>query len=69
MWTNLADSDGDRVNTGPSDPNNLGGFANYGYWSSTAYDIYASWDQNFINGTENDTDKASGLRVRAVWAF
>lgn len=37
MWQNLADSDGDGINTGPSDPNNIGGFENLIYTTSTEY--------------------------------
>ena len=69
MWTNLADSDGDGQNTGPSDPNNLGGFsANY-YWSSTEYDYDSAWDQNFANGNQNANGKATSSYVRSVRAF
>jgi hypothetical protein len=35
MWINLADSDGDGVNYGPDDPNNIGNFERTTYWSST----------------------------------
>ena len=45
MWTNLADSDGDENSTGLTDPNNIGGFANYIYWSSTEIDNSSAWLQ------------------------
>ena len=69
MWTNLADSNGDGQNTGPSDPNNLGDFANSYYWSSTETDNDAAWTQNFTNGNQNGGNKNYLIIVRAVRAF
>jgi hypothetical protein len=70
MWTNLADSDGNGINTGPSDPNNLGGFASAEYWSSTEYNAYGSWAQYFDNGSlDNIFNKPTFKKVRAVRAF
>jgi hypothetical protein len=70
MWTNLADSDGDSSNSGPADPNNVGGFASDYYWSSSQTYSPSAWAQGFddgyqyANGSKNVT-----LRVRAVRAF
>ena len=69
IWTNLADSDGDGSNNGPSDPNNLGGFANYIYWSSTNYVQDGAWVQSFINGYQHLNLKDVNDYVRAVRAF
>jgi hypothetical protein len=77
MWLNLADSDGDGINTGPSDPNNLGGFSNNDeYWSSTEFDSegddgkYIAWIQSFSNGNQSVSSKSyTEPGVRAVRAF
>ena len=31
---------------------NVGGFANFYYWSSTQYDYSIAWDQDFILGIQ-----------------
>ena len=69
MWTNLADSDGDGNNTGPSDTNNLGGFAYTNYWSCTEGDSYVAWTQSFSDGSQANGSKASPVYVRAIRAF
>ena len=69
MWTNLADSDGDGVNNGVTDPNNLGGFAVNYYWSSTEADYNNAWRQSFYYGSQNYNNKNYGSSVRAVRAF
>ncbi|MGY8868063.1 MAG: Lcl domain-containing protein, partial [Methylophagaceae bacterium] len=70
IWQNLADSDGNGVNTGQSDPNNIGGFDNSYYWSSTESDNNNAWVQSFINGSwGGGNSKASSHKVRAVRAF
>jgi len=69
MWTNLADSDGDGVNNGVTDPNNLGGFATGGYWSSTENDNYDAWFQGFTNGFQYGFNRNYSSVVRAVRAF
>jgi hypothetical protein len=70
MYENLADSDSSNTNSGPEDPNNVGGFANDYYWSSTQRNLYNAWSQYFGFGDQNaDTDKYGTLRVRAVRAF
>ncbi|MDB9989901.1 DUF1566 domain-containing protein [Flavobacteriales bacterium] len=69
MWKNLADSDGDGTNTGPSDPNNLGSFANLAYWSSSETDNDEAWGQIFDLGIQDYGDKVTTVYVRAVRAF
>ena len=70
VWQNLADSDGNGVNTGQSDPNNIGGFVNSYYWSSTESDNNNAWIQSFINGSwGGGNSKASSHKVRAIRAF
>ena len=48
---------------------NIGGFANYYYWSSTEYDNSNAWDQNFGSGDQYYYSKGSSSGVRAVRAF
>jgi hypothetical protein len=69
MWSNLADSDVNGVNTGPSDSNNLGGFANNNYWSSTEFDNSNAWVQDFSDGTQVNYAKNFPFYVRAIRAF
>ena len=70
MWNNLADPDGDNDNSGPSDPNNIGGFAADFYWSSTEVDLSDAWSQDFSIGDQNFIgDKSVNVHVRAVRAF
>ena len=69
MWTNLADSDGDGVNIGITDPNNLGGFAGTNYWSSAEVGSDGAWGQFFGLGFQVVFDKNDGFNVRAVRAF
>ena len=69
IWTNLADSDGDGSNNGPSDPNNLGGFAVSNYWSSSEPDSSFGWAQNFLIVSQDPNLKTNYLYVRAVRAF
>ena len=49
----------------------VGGFSDYGYWSSTEYDASNAWLQNFGSGYQdvNYLDKIYKLCVRAVRAF
>jgi hypothetical protein len=47
----------------------LGGFVSDVYWSSTEYRNSYAWFQHFGNGFQNDYDKGSTFRVRAVRAF
>jgi len=71
MWLNLADSDGNGVNSGPSDPGNLGGFQDFFYWSSTETAGLGVGAQNFDNGIQFSTPQGDGdqFAVRAVRAF
>ena len=77
MWTNLADSDADGVNTGVTDPNNLGGLNDGGYWSSTedggdnGFALGSmAWDQDFYGGSQSLYNKnGTSAWVRAVRAF
>jgi len=69
MWENLADSDGDGTNTGPSDPNNIGGFAASFYWSSSEFDDLNGWVQRFDNVVQFNDDKNGDNHVRAIRAF
>jgi hypothetical protein len=69
LWENLADSDGDDFNSGPTDPNNLGGFANFVYWSSTEYGNGSAWRQYFLSGLQFGNGKNGTGSVRAVRAF
>jgi Protein of unknown function (DUF1566) len=48
---------------------NVGGFAISIYWSSTEFDFYNAWYQDFYIGSQNLTDKNYTGRVRAVRAF
>ena len=53
---------------------NVGVFADYLYWSSTEYDSYYAWGQDFGVGSqggsgENDYVKGGYFYVRAVRAF
>ena len=48
----------------------IGGFADYGYWSSSEYDAYSAWYQYFYNGVQDYSIKTSHTaRVRAIRAF
>ena len=49
--------------------NKIGGFSNYDYWSSTEYDNYHAWSQDFGNGCQYVGDKNYAGYVRAVRAF
>jgi hypothetical protein len=69
MWLNLADSDGDGVNTGPSDQNNLGGFSSNVYWSSNELMNYEAIWQHFGDGIQGFFSKNATYDVRAVRAF
>ena len=49
---------------------NIGGFANFYYWSSTAYDGSDAWEQDFGDGNPGYRNKNANLHyVRAVRAF
>ena len=44
----------------------VGGFAFYGYWSSTEYDGNVAWSQDFSNGNQYNYNKNYPSNVRAV---
>ena len=69
MWSNLADPDGNGQNTGPADPNNIGNFAQQPYWSSKEFNNVFARIQLFDDGSQNVTNKANTVNVRAVRAF
>ena len=48
---------------------NVGGFANNYYWSSTEYNNFNAWSQNFNYGTQGYGNMNDYLYVRAVRAF
>ena len=60
-----------NIGQGASAPNtNIGGFINYGYWSSSELDFANVWTQNFLNGSQFNIVKANNMfYVRAVRAF
>jgi len=49
--------------------NFIGGFANDEYWSSSEYDIYTAWTQDFTSGKQERSAKNNPKNVRAVRAF
>lgn len=53
------------------DQTRWGGFdtAGYGYWSSSEYDQWDAWSQDFTNGSQNGTLKSYERRIRPVRAF
>ena len=46
----------------------IGGFANYFYWSSTELDNLSAWAQFFVTGYQYINDKFDSYYVRAVRA-
>ena len=48
---------------------NVGGFASGIYWSSTEFDNFNAWGQNFYFGSQNFGSKLTNFSVRAVRAF
>lgn len=70
MWINLADSDGNNVNNGPTDPGNLGGFNSSNYWSSSEFSTWNAWYQGFSNGDQSHAfSKNLSFSVRAIREF
>ena len=48
----------------------IGGFGNYGYWSSTEASDYFAWSQAFVvNGSQYFQNKNSSGFVRAIRSF
>ena len=60
-----------KIGQGATAPltNNVGGFANGLYWSSTENDASLAWYQYFLDGYQGANIKLFTLRVRAVRAF
>jgi len=48
---------------------NLGGFSNDDYWSSTQGDQSIAWKQGFYGGYQNFGSKSISVAVRAIRAF
>ena len=60
----------DELNTLYQNKDKIGGFADYGYWSSTELDNDYAWLQYFFNGYQSSGYKKHfGYYVRAVRAF
>lgn len=59
----------DELNLMYQKRNIIGGFISYYYWSSTEVSGSDAWYQNFADGLEYSTDKASFLLVRPVRRF
>ena len=49
--------------------NLVGGFSNYGYWTSTEMDFSNGWAQNMGDGVQFGYLKNFTYRVRAIRAF
>jgi hypothetical protein len=47
----------------------VGGFADFSYWSSSEYNASGAWNQHFSGGSQNPNGKNGTERVRAVRAF
>ena len=59
-----------KIGRGATAPNtNIGNFANHMYWSSSEYDDYSAWRQDFLFFNQLPSVKASSSRVRAIRAF
>ncbi len=56
----------DELNMLHENKEEIGGFANLSYWSSTEYDTNDAWLQYFGNGYQSYGNKSSALYVRAV---
>ncbi len=69
MWINLADSDGNGVNMGLSDPDNLGNFPTERYWTSSQYDGVTAFMQWFDDGAQFNAPKSFPTYVRAARKF
>lgn len=69
MWENLADYDGDGLNSGRGDPGNLGGFVDNVYWSSTEHNESFARMLRFNEGTSTFPMKSAFGNIRAARAF
>lgn len=59
----------DELNQMYMQKNAIGSFAIGPYWSSSEYDEYSAWGQNFTSGYQWSPDKDMPTYVRAVRAF
>ena len=59
----------DELNILYENKDKIGGFAYYGYWSSTEDDNYNAWFQSFYDGYQDNSNKYLTSYVRAVRAF
>ena len=66
LWENLADPDGDDYCGGLNDPNNIGGFGAYFYWSSTEIGSSVAYNQGFLEGQQTLVLKSNLGRCRCV---
>jgi hypothetical protein len=69
MWTNLADSDGNDINTGLDDPNNLGKFKTDWYWCSSETGDVIAFIQLFYDGFQGNGVKEDVKPIRPVRVF
>ena len=58
----------DELNMFYENKEEIGGFANVNYWSSTESDNRNAWGQYFVNGYQNSGKKGNTSYVRAVRA-
>ncbi len=49
--------------------NNLGGFSDWPYWSSSEYDENKAWAQYFLNGNQGGIDRDFRYSLRPIRAF
>jgi hypothetical protein len=56
----------DELNILYNNKDKIGGFANYGYWSSSEFVNDLAWSQNFANGNQIGTNKVNVSGVRAI---
>lgn len=47
----------------------LGGFSNHDYWSSSEYNAFYAWSQDFYNGNQGYENRYREVWVRPVRAF
>ena len=73
MWLVLADRDGNGINGGYDDPNNVGGFFAHStagiYWTSTEHSATHAWYQSFYDATQQIRLKNSVAYIRPIRAF
>ena len=59
----------DELNILYENKDEIGGFANYSYWSSTGYGNGDAWGQDFSKGGQYNGGRRGYLYVRSVRAF